>query len=141
MADEQTSAAKLEGPNCFSNPKAFEVLCVQVPELQANNKVLKAKLEDIKSHMSSLNEGKTNKMDDVIQKQACIKSDLLDIRTNMQFIFESVSIMIYSAMDGIIRRSGDRTSERGVGQKESPGVGDQERHGAGGSENAQEIVT
>ncbi|CAA2983395.1 Hypothetical predicted protein [Olea europaea subsp. europaea] len=104
---------------------AFEVLCVQVSELQADYKVLKMELEDIKLHMSSLNEGKTNKMDDIIQMQACIKSDLMDIRTNI-------------AIDEIIRRSGDRTSEHGIGQKEAPGVGDQEHHGAGGSEKAQE---
>ncbi|CAA2934567.1 Hypothetical predicted protein [Olea europaea subsp. europaea] len=107
----------------------------------ADNKVLKMELEDIKSHMSSLNEGKTNKMDDIIQMQACIKSDLMDIWTNMQFLSESMSTMISSAMDEIIRRSGDRTSEHGVGQKEAPGVGDQEHHRAGGSEKAKEIVT
>ncbi|CAA2996789.1 Hypothetical predicted protein [Olea europaea subsp. europaea] len=105
MADEQPSTAKLEGPDCFSNPKAFEVLRVQVSELQADNKVLKMELEDIKSHMSSLNEGKTNKIEDIIQMQACIRNDLMDIRTNMQFLSESVSTMISSAMDDIIRRS------------------------------------
>ncbi|CAA2939443.1 Hypothetical predicted protein [Olea europaea subsp. europaea] len=117
---------------------AFEVLRVQVSELQANNKVLKMEFEDIKSHMSSLNQGKTNKMDDIIQMQACIKSDLMNIQMNMQFLSESVSIMISSAMDEIIRRLGDRTSEHRVGQKEAPGVGDQEHHGAGGPKKAHE---
>ncbi|CAA2934349.1 Hypothetical predicted protein [Olea europaea subsp. europaea] len=139
MVDEQPSTVKLEGPDYFSNPKDLEVLRVQVSELQADNKVLKMEFEDIKSHMSSLNEGKTNKMDDIIQMQACIKSDLIDIRANMQFLSESVSTMISSAMDEIIRRSGDRIREHEVGQKESPGVGDQEHHGAGGSEKAQEV--
>ncbi|CAA2984479.1 Hypothetical predicted protein [Olea europaea subsp. europaea] len=55
------------------------------------------------------------------------------------FLFESVSTMISSTMDEIIRRSGDRTSEHRVGQKEAPGVGDQEHHGANGSEKAQEV--
>ncbi|CAA3003738.1 Hypothetical predicted protein [Olea europaea subsp. europaea] len=86
------------------------------PLLKANNKVLNAELEDIKSHMSSLNEGKTNKI-----------------------LSEFVSIMISSAMDEIIRRSGDRTSEPGVGQKEALRVGDQEHHGAGESDKAQEV--
>ncbi|CAA3019241.1 Hypothetical predicted protein, partial [Olea europaea subsp. europaea] len=63
----------------------------------------------------------------------------MDIRTNLQFLFESVSIMISSAMDEIIRRSGNRTSECGVGQTEAPGVGDQEHHVAGGSDKAQEV--
>ncbi|CAA2970421.1 Hypothetical predicted protein [Olea europaea subsp. europaea] len=103
---------------------AFEVLRVQVSELQTDNKVLKAELEDIKSHMSSLNEGKTNKMDDIVQMQACIKSVLMDIRTNMH------------ALDEIIRRPGDKTSDRGVGQKEAPRVGDQEHHEAGLSNTA-----
>ncbi|CAA2956896.1 sentrin-specific protease 1-like [Olea europaea subsp. europaea] len=98
-----------------------------------DNKVLKAKLEDIKSHMSSLNEWKTNKMDDIVQMQAC-----MDIQTNMQFLLEFVSTMIYSPMDEIIRRSGDRTSKHGVGQTEASGVGDQELHGVGGSDKAQE---
>ncbi|CAA2971377.1 Hypothetical predicted protein [Olea europaea subsp. europaea] len=107
-------------PSTQENPpllKTIEVLRVQVSEVQANNKVLREELEDIKSHMSSLNEGKINKMDDIIQMQAYIKSDLMDIRTNMQFLSESVSIMISSAMDEIIRRFGNRTSEHGVGQK------------------------
>ncbi|CAA3031282.1 Hypothetical predicted protein [Olea europaea subsp. europaea] len=104
--------------------QAFEVSRVQVSELQADNKMLKMELEDIKSHMSSLNEWKTNKMDDIIQMQACIKSDLMDIQTNMQFLSEFVSTMISSAMDEIIRRSGDRTSEHGIGQKEALGAGD-----------------
>ncbi|CAA2972860.1 Hypothetical predicted protein [Olea europaea subsp. europaea] len=113
---------------------AFEVLHVQVSELQVDNKVLNAELEEIKSHISSLNEGETNKMDDIVQMQACIKNDLMDIWTNMQFLSESVSTMISSAMEDIIRRSGDRTSERGVGQTEAPRVGDQEHHVAGGSD-------
>lgn len=58
---------------------------MQVSELQVDNKVLKAELEDIKSHMSSLNKKKTNKMDDIIQMQACIKSDLLDIWRTCSF--------------------------------------------------------
>ncbi|CAA3005425.1 Hypothetical predicted protein [Olea europaea subsp. europaea] len=99
-----------------------------------DNKVLKAKLEDIKSHMSSLNEWKTKKMDDIVQMQAC-----MDIRTNMQFLSEFVSTMIYSPMDEIIRRSGNRTSNRGAGQTEASGVGDQEHHGVGGSDKAQEV--
>ncbi|CAA2975697.1 Hypothetical predicted protein [Olea europaea subsp. europaea] len=88
--------------------------------------------------MSSLNEEKTNKMDDIVQMQACIKSDLMDIRTNMQFLSEFVSIMISSAMDEILRWSGDMTNERGVGQKEATKVGDQEHHGTGGSDKDQE---
>ncbi|CAA2935799.1 sentrin-specific protease 1-like [Olea europaea subsp. europaea] len=102
----------------------------------ADNKVLKVELDKIKSQMSSLNEGKNNKMDDIVQMQACIKSDLMDIRTNMQFLSESMSAMVSSAMDEIIRRSGNRTSERGVGQTE---VGDQEHHPAFGSDKAQEV--
>ncbi|CAA2987590.1 sentrin-specific protease 1-like [Olea europaea subsp. europaea] len=116
---------------------ASEELRVQVSKLQADNKVLNAVLDEIKSQMSSLNEGKNNKMDDIVQMQACIKSDLMNIRTNMQFLSESVSAMVSSAMDEIIRRSDDRTSERGVGQTE---VGDQEHHPAFGSDKAQERV-
>ncbi|CAA2985555.1 Hypothetical predicted protein [Olea europaea subsp. europaea] len=56
------------------------------------------------------------------------------------FLSESMSIMISSAMDEIIRWSDDRTSEHGVGQKKAPGVGDQAHHGAGGSEKAQEYM-
>ncbi|CAA2972011.1 sentrin-specific protease 1-like [Olea europaea subsp. europaea] len=203
MAYEQPSAAKLEGPDCFSNPKieicdleplesemahssddddefvapppkwqepstrlkspvvkgpsiahhsqekpqshgaqwddAIQKLRVQVSKLQANNKMLKAELDDIKSKMSSLNEGKTNKMDDIVQMQACIKSDLMDIRTNMQFLSKSMSAMISSAMDEIIRWSGERTNERGVGQIETSGDGNQEHHVVGGSDKVQKV--
>ncbi|CAA3005595.1 Hypothetical predicted protein [Olea europaea subsp. europaea] len=223
MADEQPSTAKLEGPDCFSNPKLTSstksrrrtkrrtersvedadtsrksvpsvllsmdsnigqthssdddddfvappprrqepFACEKSPVVEGptaahhsqeelrshgaqrddiscyvDNKMLKAKFEGIKSHMSSLNEGKTNKMDDIVQMQAYIKSDLMDVRTNMQCISESVSIMISSVMDEIIRRSGDRTSERGVGQTKAPGVGDQEHHVASRSNKVQEV--
>ncbi|CAA2964274.1 Hypothetical predicted protein [Olea europaea subsp. europaea] len=105
----------------YSFYQAFEELRVQVFELQADNKVLKAELDNIKSQMSSLNEGKTNKMDDIIQMQAFIESDLMDIWTNMQFLSEFV------------------TSERGVRQTEALGVGDQEYHVAGGFDKAQEV--
>ncbi|CAA2973351.1 Hypothetical predicted protein [Olea europaea subsp. europaea] len=50
-----------------------------------------------------------------------------------------MSAMISSAMDEIIKRSGDRTTERGVGQTKARGVGDQEHHVAGGFDKAQEV--
>ncbi|CAA2955438.1 Hypothetical predicted protein [Olea europaea subsp. europaea] len=178
MADEQPSTVKLEGPDCFSNPKIVicdleplesEMVMPYMNGVQYNKPIqsmssiesqrrtkrrTERSVEDASTSRKSVPsvlplmdsnigqayssdddddfvalpprqqessargkspvvEGKTNKMDDIIQIQACIKSDLMDIQTNMQFLSESVSIMISNAMDEIIRRSGDWTSEHG----------------------------
>lgn len=41
----------------------------------------------------------------------------MEIKTNMQFVFEFVSEMISSSMDDIMRSFGDKTGDNGVGDK------------------------
>ncbi|CAA2997946.1 Hypothetical predicted protein [Olea europaea subsp. europaea] len=199
MADEKSSTAKLEGPDCFSNPKI--VICGLEPlesemAMPYMNGVQYNKSIQPTSSIESRRRTKhrtERTVEDVGTSWKLVPSVLLLMDSNIgqahssnddndfvdppprrqqpsargkfpivegptathhsqeepqshgaqrdDFLSESVSTMISSAMDEIIRRSGDRTSEHGVGQKEAPGVGYQEHHGAGGSEKAQDVVT
>lgn len=90
-------------------------------------------ISEIKSQISSMKAEQITKMNDIVQMQGVIRSDLMDIRTNMQFLSESVSAMISSSMDEIMRMFRDKTSVHGVG--------DAEAHGVGGSDKPDEVVT
>lgn len=49
--------------------------------------------------------------------QGEIKNDLMEIRTNMQFLSELVSVMISRSMDDTMKRFDDKISDHGVGDK------------------------
>ncbi|CAA2969565.1 Hypothetical predicted protein, partial [Olea europaea subsp. europaea] len=80
----------------------------QNKELKSQNKVLTVEMDAIKSQMSSLNSDQAKKMSKIILMQGQLKHDMIEIRTNMQFLFESVTVMISSSMDEILRRFNDR---------------------------------
>ncbi|CAA3024285.1 sentrin-specific protease 1-like [Olea europaea subsp. europaea] len=65
-------------------------------------------MDAIKSQMSSLNSDQAKKMSEIILIQGQLKYDMIEIRTNMQFLSESVTAMISSSMDEILRRFNDR---------------------------------
>ncbi|CAA2994920.1 Hypothetical predicted protein [Olea europaea subsp. europaea] len=83
-------------------------LNVQISELKSRNKVLIVEIDAIKSQMSSLNSDQAKKMSEIILMQGQLKHDMIEIRTNMQFLSESVTVMISSSMDEILRRFNDR---------------------------------
>ncbi|CAA2984052.1 sentrin-specific protease 1-like [Olea europaea subsp. europaea] len=180
MADEQPSTAKLEGPDCFSNPKI--VICDLEPleskmampymnRVQYNKSIqptsstesrrrtkrrTEKSVEDVDTSEKSVpsvlplmdnNIGQAHSSDDDDdfvappprrqEPSARGKSPVVEgptaahrsqeepqshgaQRDDFLSESESVSTMISNAMDEIIRWSGDRTSEHGVGQKEAP---------------------
>ncbi|XP_022891911.1 uncharacterized protein LOC111406765 [Olea europaea var. sylvestris] len=83
-------------------------LNAQLSELKSQNKVLTVEMDAIKSQMSSLNSDQAKKMSEIILIQGQLKHDMIEIRTNMQFLSESVTAMISSSMDEILRRFNDR---------------------------------
>ncbi|CAA3021185.1 Hypothetical predicted protein [Olea europaea subsp. europaea] len=101
--------------------------------MKSYNEVLNVKLDDIKSQMSSMNAEKTTKMNYIVQMQSNIKSDLMEIRTNMQFLSEMVSAMISSSTDEIMKRFGHQKSNHRVGDKDPLVVG--------GSDKTEEVKT
>ncbi|CAA2982448.1 sentrin-specific protease 1-like [Olea europaea subsp. europaea] len=87
---------------------AVHKLNVQISELKSQNKVLTVEMDAIKSQMLSLNSDQAKKMSEIILMQGQLKHDMIEIRTNMQFLSESVVAMISSSMDEILRRFNDR---------------------------------
>jgi hypothetical protein len=115
---------------CF---QVFEELTEQISDLKSSNKVLTLEIDAIKSQMSILNAEQTKKLDDAVQVQGQIRNDLMEIRTNMQFLSESVTAMILSSMDEIIRRFNEKTSYH------ADGAGDKGTQAAGGSDKTEEV--
>ncbi|CAA3006921.1 sentrin-specific protease 1-like [Olea europaea subsp. europaea] len=83
-------------------------LNVQISEIKLQNKVLTVEMDAIKSQMSSLNSDQAKKISEIILMQGRLKHDMIEIRTNMQFLSEFVTAMISSSMDEILRRFNDR---------------------------------
>ncbi|CAA2935059.1 Hypothetical predicted protein [Olea europaea subsp. europaea] len=105
----------------------------QISDLKSYNEVLNVELDDIKSQMSLVNAEQTTKMNYIVQMQSNIKSDLMEIRTNMQFLLETVSTMISNSMDEIMKRFDHQKSDHSVGDKDHPVVG--------GSDKTEEDTT
>ncbi|CAA2954992.1 Hypothetical predicted protein [Olea europaea subsp. europaea] len=105
---------RCEGLSHQETPRADEGLQVlhdlnaQLSELKSQNKVLTVEMDAVKSQMSSLNFDQAKKMSEIILVQGQLKHDMIEIRTNMQFLSESVTTMISSSMDEILRRFNDR---------------------------------
>ncbi|CAA2933357.1 Hypothetical predicted protein [Olea europaea subsp. europaea] len=74
-------------------------------------------------------------MNSIIQMQGVLKTNLMEIRTNMQFLSETVSAMISSSMEKIMRRFSDKAKDQGT---EIHGVGDKGTHVARGSDKTDE---
>ncbi|CAA3002745.1 Hypothetical predicted protein [Olea europaea subsp. europaea] len=95
-------------------------------------------LADIKLQMSCFNDVHSTKMNSIIQMQGVLKTDLMEIRTNMQFLSETVSAMISSSMEEIMRRFSEKAKDRGI---EIHGVGDRGTHVTRGSDKTDEVQT
>ncbi|XP_022851416.1 uncharacterized protein LOC111373162 [Olea europaea var. sylvestris] len=72
----------------------------------------------------------TKKINEIMKMQEQIKCDMTEIRTNMQFLSESVTAMISSTMDEILRLFNDRKSSpvKEFGDMEPAVVGGEESH-------------
>lgn len=65
---------------------------------------LMGKIADLRSRLSTVQGEQLRRMDDIVQMQSGIRNDMLEIRTNMQFLSESVSALILSTMEEILKR-------------------------------------
>ncbi|CAA2954827.1 Hypothetical predicted protein [Olea europaea subsp. europaea] len=72
----------------------------------------------------------TKKINEIMKMQEQIKCDMTEIRTNMQFLSESVTAMISSTMDEILRLFNDRKGSpvKEFGDTEPAVVGGEESH-------------
>lgn len=61
-------------------------------------------IDGLRSQLKSAQGEQLRRMDDIVQMQSGIRSDMLEIRTNMQFLSESVSALISSTMEEILKR-------------------------------------
>ncbi|CAA2998837.1 sentrin-specific protease 1-like [Olea europaea subsp. europaea] len=95
---------RCEGISHQETPRADE----GPSELKSQNKVLTVEMDAIKSQMSSLNSDQVKKISGIILMQGQLKHDMIEIRTNMQFLSESVTARISSSMDEILKRFNDR---------------------------------
>ncbi|CAA2995134.1 Hypothetical predicted protein [Olea europaea subsp. europaea] len=117
---------------------AYDDLRMQIYKLQSDNKLLNREFADIKSQMSCFNDVHSTKMNSIIQMQGVLKTDLMEIRTDMQFLSETVSAMISSSMEEIMRRFSEKAKDRGI---EVHGVGDKGTHIGRGSDKTDEVLT
>ncbi|CAA3033439.1 Hypothetical predicted protein [Olea europaea subsp. europaea] len=85
----------------FTGVSRFE--CANIRTV-SQNKVLTVKMDAIKSQMSSLNSDQAKKISKIILMKGQLKHDMTEIRMNMQFLSESVTAMISSLVDEILRR-------------------------------------
>jgi small-conductance mechanosensitive channel len=65
---------------------------------------LREQLHEMKSQMSSLKSEQHKKMNIIVRMQGEIRTDMLDIKSNMQFLSESVTALISSSMDAILSK-------------------------------------
>ncbi|CAA2972990.1 sentrin-specific protease 1-like [Olea europaea subsp. europaea] len=116
-------------------------LNVQMSELKSQNKVLTVEMDTIKSQMSSLNSDQAKKITEIIIMQGQLKCDMTEIRTNVQFLSESVIAMISSSMDEILRQFNDRKCclLNEYEETEAAVVGGEKSHVVGGFEKIDEM--
>ncbi|CAA3000520.1 Hypothetical predicted protein [Olea europaea subsp. europaea] len=116
-------------------------LNVQISKLKSQNKVLTLEMDVIKSQMSSLNSDQKKKISKIILMQGQLKYDMTEIRTNMQFLSESVTAMISSSMDEILKRFNDRKGcpVNEYEDTEAAIVGCEESHAVEGFEKIDEV--
>ncbi|CAA3019873.1 Hypothetical predicted protein [Olea europaea subsp. europaea] len=118
--------------------QAYDNLRMQICKLQSDNKLLNRELADIKSQMSCFNDAHSTKMNSIIQMQGVLKTDLMEIRTNMQFLSETMSAMISSSLEEIMRLFSKKVKDGGT---EVHGVGDKGTHVARGCDKTDEGST
>ncbi|CAA2996210.1 Hypothetical predicted protein [Olea europaea subsp. europaea] len=111
---------------------------MEICKLQSDNKLLNRELAVIRSQMSCFNDVHSTKMNFIVQMQGVLKSDLMEIRTNMLFLFETVLAMISSSMEEIMRQFSKKAKDQGT---EVQGVRDKGTQVDRGSDKTDEALT
>ncbi|CAA3010051.1 Hypothetical predicted protein [Olea europaea subsp. europaea] len=92
----------------------------QLTELQTENHrmsvaidAMKSKIsllkQDQQTEISSLKHDQQNKLNNIVHMQGEIRTDLIDIRSNKQFMIESVTALISSSMEEILTKFRDKS--------------------------------
>ncbi|CAA3010183.1 Hypothetical predicted protein [Olea europaea subsp. europaea] len=76
----------------------------EVSELHSKNQLLIFELDDVKSQMLCIKSDQYKKMNLIVRLQGEIRTDLLDIKSNMKLMSESITAMISSFMDEIMNK-------------------------------------
>lgn len=84
----------------------------EVAELRKQIDEMKSQM---KSQMSTLKSEQQKKINIIVRMQGEIRTDLLDIKSNMQFLSESVTALISSSMDEILNKFRERSVDNVVG--------------------------
>ncbi|CAA2978209.1 Hypothetical predicted protein [Olea europaea subsp. europaea] len=81
----------------------------QLTELQTENHRMSIAIDAIKSEISSLKHDQQNKLNNIVHMEGEIHIDLIDIRSNLQFMTEFVTALISSSMEEILTKFKDKS--------------------------------
>ncbi|CAA2971704.1 Hypothetical predicted protein [Olea europaea subsp. europaea] len=86
----------------------------EVFELHSKNQLLISELDDVKSQMSCIKSGQHKKMNFIVRLQGEIRTDLLDIKSNMKLMSESITAMISSSTDEVMNKISEKFATQPV---------------------------
>jgi cyclophilin family peptidyl-prolyl cis-trans isomerase len=95
-------------------------LCGQVTDIKLKNSELTAQLTEVKSQLMSLRVERNSKINQIIRMQGEIKCDMVDIRSNMTFLSDSVNALISSTMDAILEKMNNKNDGQSAGLADQP---------------------
>ncbi|CAA3029329.1 Hypothetical predicted protein [Olea europaea subsp. europaea] len=81
----------------------------QLTELQIENRRMSVAIDAMKSEISLLKHDQQNKLNNIVHMQGEIRTDLINIKSNLQFMTESVTALISSSMDEILTKFRDKS--------------------------------
>ncbi|CAA3005081.1 Hypothetical predicted protein [Olea europaea subsp. europaea] len=76
----------------------------QIFDLKSENRLLSKQLKSIQSHVSSLKSDQQRKLKLLVRMQGEIRTDMLDIKAHMQCMSDSVTTLISSSMEEIMKK-------------------------------------
>ncbi|CAA2933616.1 Peptidyl-prolyl cis-trans isomerase PASTICCINO1 [Olea europaea subsp. europaea] len=80
----------------------FKLLKHDVTDLQNKNTELSAKIDDVRKQLLSIKADNSHKLNVVVHVQENIRTDLLEIKSDLKFLSDSVTAMVTSSIDQIM---------------------------------------
>ncbi|CAA3017102.1 Hypothetical predicted protein [Olea europaea subsp. europaea] len=80
----------------------------EISELQSKNQMLISEIDDVKSQMSCIKSDQHKKMNLIVSLQGEIHTYLLDIKSTMQLMSDSITAMIFSSMDEVLNKVSEK---------------------------------
>ncbi|CAA3010400.1 Hypothetical predicted protein [Olea europaea subsp. europaea] len=87
----------------------------QISDLQSENRLLSKQLQAMQSQVSSLKSDQQKKLKLLVRMQGEIRTDMLDIKSHMQRMSDSVTTLISSSMEEIMNKFRDNSGPETVG--------------------------